>query len=269
MTINNNPNYMNVQGTAQSGSSTLEKIATGLLINKAADDASGLAIADQLRAQSSSLSQSIDNVSSGIAMSNIAQSGLSSQQELLENIKTETLKASTATTSEEGRQAIADQINKYIDQFERIADETTYNGESLLKTDGSTSDDISIVADGSTIEMEKSDTLSISDQLRSYMDDFVTNGDSRDQLLDTLDQSISDISSFAADFGSASNSLESMAKNYMTAQTNIENAQSQVRDADLEEMFSKFKREDIQSQIGMFVQTQANAVQSRVLPLIS
>jgi len=268
MNVINNPSYVN-NYTSNSSSSTLEKIASGLAINKASDDASGLAIADQLKVQKDSMAQSIENVSSGIAMSNIAQDGISSQKDLLENIKTETLKASTSTTSEEGRQAIADQINKYIDQFENIANSTTYNGQSLLTTAGDSTDDLTIVGEDASVEMEKADTTSVSDQLRSLMSDFVSNPDSRDAMLSLVDDSMTTLSGYESDFGSAANSLESMAENYMTSRTNIANAESQIRDADFEEMYSRFKKEDLQAQIGSFVQSQMNAVQSRVVPLIS
>lgn len=266
MTINNNTNtYVNTNNV----NSTLGKIATGLAINKAADDASGLAIADKLGVQKSGLSQAVENVNSGIAMSNIAQQGISSQKELLENIRTETMKASTATTSEEGRKAIAEQINKYITQYEQIADSTNYNGETLLKTAGDASDDLTIVGEGSDVTMGKADTTSISDQLRTLMSDFVTNENSRDDMLDVLDDGIDTLASQASEFGSTSNSLESMARNYMSAQTNIANAQSQIQDADLAEMFSQLNKDNLQIQTGFFAQSQANAVQGNVLSLLS
>ena len=266
MTINNT-NYLNLSNT--NTSSTLEKIATGLAINKASDDASGLAIADKLGVQRSSLSQAVDNVNSGIAMSNIAQSGISSQKELLENIKTETLKASTATTSLEGREAIAEQINKYIDQYEQIAESTNYNGETLLKIAGDETDNLSIVGENGMVEIQKADTTSVSDQLRTFMNDFVTNPSSRGDMLATLDEGIDTLASQAGEYGSSSNSLESMARNYMTAETNAARAQSEIQDTDLAKMVEQFSKSDLQSQIGSFVQSHANANQSRTLSLLS
>ncbi|MEA3289218.1 MAG: flagellin [Campylobacterota bacterium] len=267
MTIDNNMNYINnINNTTNS---TLEKLSSGLAINKASDDASGLAIADKLGVQKSSMAQSIDNFSSGIAMSNIAQDSISEQKTLLENIKTETLKAMNGTTSTEGREAIAEQINKYIDQYEQIADQTNYNGESLLKTNGDSSDDLSIVAEDSIVELQKSDTTSISDKLKSFMGDFVSNPSSMDSLLDTVDEGIGQLASFASDYGSASNSLESMARNYMSAQTNLANAQSEIADADISKMVTEFSKTDLQSQLGYLVQSQANAVQQRTVALLS
>jgi flagellin len=269
MTIENNTSYINLNNINNTSSSTLEKIASGLAINKASDDASGLAIADKLGVQKSSISQSLDNFSSGIAMSNIAQDSISEQKSLLENIKTETLKAMNGTTSTEGREAIAEQINKYIDQYEQIADQTNYNGEKLLKTSGDASDDLSIVGEDSIVELEKADTTSISDKLKSLMSDFVSNPSSMDEMLTVVDEGMDQLASFASDYGSASNSLESMARNYMTAQTNIDNAQSQIQDADISKMVTEFSKTNLQSQLGHLVQSQANAVQNRVVSLLS
>jgi len=270
MTINNNTNYiLQTSGVNNSTSSTLEKIASGLQINKASDDASGLAIVDQLKVQKNTLAQSVENANSGIAMSNIAQSGLSNQKELLENIKTETIKAMNGTTSQEGRDAIADQINKYIDQFDQIADTSTYNDQSLLKTNGDSSDDISIAGEDGFISMEKADTRSVSDDLRTLMSDFSTNPDSMKAMLGLVDESVTKISSQESDFGSSADALESMAQTYLDARTNIANAESEIRDTDIAKMYTEFNKNEVHSQIGYLVQAQANAVQNRTVSLLS
>ena len=84
--MNINSSYTSLQNINDLQSTSLEKIGTALAINKAADDASGLAIADALGLQKSSVSQSLENMNSGIAMGNIAQSGIASQQDILENL---------------------------------------------------------------------------------------------------------------------------------------------------------------------------------------
>jgi flagellin len=157
-----NPYSSSIQSFVGVQSNSLEKISTAQAVNKASDDPSALAIADTLGVKQSSISQAIQNFNSGIAMSAISQDAISNQKDLLEQMRTETLKAMSSTTSDEGKDAIADQISKYMQQFDQIADTTNYNGTSLLKTAGDISDDISIVGDESTIPMEKADTVSIS-----------------------------------------------------------------------------------------------------------
>jgi len=267
--MNINSSYVNAYDISGIQQNSLEKIGSALAINKASDDASGLAIGSEFGVEKNSLSQSVENMNSGIALSNIAQAGLSNQKELLENIKTETLKAMNGTMSESDRDIIGQQINKYIEQYENIAESTTYNGNALLKTDGTTNDDISIVNMESTIDMEKSDTLSISDTLKSLMSDFSTNPDSRNALLTTLDQSISQISSYQSDFGSASNALEASARNAIKMETEMASSQSTIMDIDYSKEVSSFSKTNLLSQIGLMMQSQANAIQGRNISLLS
>ena len=267
--MNIDSSYVNAYNVNDLSQTSLERIGSALAINKASDDPSGLTIGTNLGVEKNALSQAIENMNSGIAMSNIAQGGLSKQEELLENIKTETLKAMNGTMSESDRDVIGQQINKYIEQFENIANSTTYNGNTLLKTDGTSSDDISIVDMESTIDMEKSDTLSISDTLKSLMTDFSTNPNSRTTLLDTLDQSINQITTFQSDFGSAANALESSARNSISMETKMASAQSTIMDIDYSKEVSSFSKNNLLSQIGLVMQSQANAIQGRNISLLT
>ena len=267
--MNINSSYVNAYDISGIQQNSLEKIGSALAINSASDDASGLAIGSALGVEKSSLSQSVENMNSGIALSNIAQAGLSSQKDILESIKTETLKAMNGTMSQSDREIIGQQINKYIEQYDNIANSTTYNGNPLLKTDGTSSDDISIVDMESTIDMEKSDTLSISDSLKSFMSDFSTNSDSRTSLLTTLDQGISQLATFQSDYGSAANVMESSARNAISMETEMASAQSTIMDIDYSKEVSSFSKNNLISQMGLIMQSQANAIQGRNISLLT
>lgn len=267
--MNINSSYVNAYDISGIQQSSLEKIGSALAINKASDDPAGLTIGSALGVEKSSLSQAVENMNSGIAMSNIAQGGLSQQEKILENIKTETLKAMNGTMSESDREIIGEQINKYIEQYDNIANSTTYNGNTLLKTDGTSSDDISIVDHESTIEIEKSDTLSISDSLKSFMSDFATNPDSRATLLTALDQGMGQLASFQSDYGSAANQMESSARNSISTETQLASAQSTIMDIDYSKEVSDFSKTNLLSQIGLVMQSQANAIQGRNISLLT
>ena len=116
--------------------SSLEKLSSGLRINKASDDASGMAIADKLRTQASALGQSISNANSGNALVQIADKAMSEQSNILDIVKQKLIQAGTSTTSTEGREAIRKDINKLLQQFDNIASQTNYNGINLLDTKG-------------------------------------------------------------------------------------------------------------------------------------
>ena len=93
-------------------SSSLEKLSSGLKINKAADDASGLAIADKLRTQGTSIDQGIANGNSAVTLLQIADKSMSEQSNILDTIKAKLIQANTDTTSDDGRESIRKDISK-------------------------------------------------------------------------------------------------------------------------------------------------------------
>ncbi len=136
MRINTNVSSLTAQEAAQNTSksitSSLEKLSTGLRINKASDDASGLAIADKLRTQATSLGQGISNGNSAIALLQIADKSMGEQSNILDTIKSKLVQANTDTTSDAGRESIRKDIKKLLTQLDNIATQTNYNGKSLL-----------------------------------------------------------------------------------------------------------------------------------------
>lgn len=267
--MNIDSSYVNAYDISGLNQTSLERIGSALAINKASDDPSGLAIGSALGIEKSSLSQAVENMNNGIAMSNIAQAGLSNQNDLLENIKTETLKAMNGTINSDDKEMIAQQISKDIEQFENISNTTTYNGNVLLKTDSTSNDDISIVDKESTITMEKSDTISISDTLKSLMTDFTTNDNSLTSMLNAVEQGINQINTYQSDFGSAANAMESSARNSISTEKEIATAQSTIMDIDYSKEVSSFSKTNLLSQVGLVMQSQANAIQGRNISLLT
>lgn len=111
---------------------SLSKLSTGLKINKASDDASGLAISDKLRTQASGIKQGIDNANSAIAMMNIADKAMDELSNILDTIKAKTIQMNTDTTSNEGRKIIKTDILKLIESYDDIVCRTNYNQTPLL-----------------------------------------------------------------------------------------------------------------------------------------
>ena len=136
MRINTNVSSLTAQEAAQNTSKTitssLEKLSTGLRINKASDDASGLAIADKLRTQATSINQGIANGNSAVTLLQIADKSMAEQSNILDTVKAKLIQANTATTSTAGRNAIAADISKLMTQFDNIAKTTNYNSTDLI-----------------------------------------------------------------------------------------------------------------------------------------
>ena len=158
MRINTNVSSLTAQEAAQntnkSIANSLEKLSTGLKINKASDDASGLAIADKLRTQVTSINQGIANGNSAVALLQIADKSMAEQSTILDTIKSKLIQANTDTTSADGRESIRKDIKKLLTQLDNIAKQTNYNGTSLLQA--SRSDDSA--SSGLSFQVGESDT---------------------------------------------------------------------------------------------------------------
>jgi flagellin len=268
MTINNDIQNYYLDNNVNNNN-VLEKVASGLEINKASDNASGLAIADQLLGQNAAISQAIENVNSGVALTNIANSGLNEQKNILQNIRQEIIKANNGTLNQSDREIIENQISNYVEQFNAIAEQTNYNGKSLLETSGDlVEDDLTISTEDSQIGLSSVDTKSIANDINSFISQFSSSQEVRDNLLQAIDEGINKLDDFQGNFASTSNQLESSARNYLDQQVNISNAQSEIRDLDYASIVETFSKADIQSQIGSFIQSQANANNARTLSLL-
>jgi len=293
MRINTNVSSLNAQESAQQTnkylSSSLEKLSSGLRINKASDDASGMAIADKLRTQASSIGQSISNGNSAVALVQIADKAMGEQSNILDIIKQKLLQAGTATTSTAGQQAIAKDISKLLTQLDNIAVQTNYNGINLLqKSSGSTSGAAAL-----TFQMGETSTNTIVSTsgvqannsglgLSAMKGKLQTAGSAQSihgntaasnalnarNLLETIDDAITTLNGWRSDFGSTQNQLESSIRNLATAQTNLKAAESVIRDVDYAQESANFNKQNIIAQAGTYAMSQANAMQQNVMRLL-
>ncbi len=134
--INTNVAAMNAHTNAMMNnrniSSSLDKLSSGLRINSAADDASGMAIADSLRSQASALGQAINNANDGISMTKIADKAMDEQLKILDTIKVKATQAAQDGQNANSRKALQADIKRLTEQLDNIAGQTSYNGKSLL-----------------------------------------------------------------------------------------------------------------------------------------
>jgi len=264
MTINSVNYQKEIQNLMNVSGSSLEKIATSLAINKASDNVSSLALNSILESQRSTMSQSLSNINSGIAMSNIAQGGLKEQNNLLQKMQTLSLEAATSTTGDEGRKSIEEEISKYVEQFNAIADSTNYNGQKLLSEGKS---DLSITTDdGTQIDMKSVDTKSIGQTLKESLDGFLQDPTSFAQVAQQATTSLSDA---ASQFLGSAKQMESSGRIALAQQTSIAEASSVIVGVDYAKEVSNFSKSNIQAQMGIIASTQANAVTERNVRLLS
>ena len=279
MRINTNVSSLNAQEAATNTnnrlSSSLEKLSSGLSINKAADDASGLAIADKLRTQVTSINQGVDNGNSAISLLQIADKSMSEQSNILDTIKAKLIQANTDTTSDDGRNAIAADISALMTQLNNIAKSTNYNGTQLISaTDGaaaSTALDFQVgekAGTGGTISLGAIQANSTGLSLTS-LDGIstITKADA-ESAQDLVDAAITTLNGYRGTIGSTQNQVESAVKNLMTQSTNLSAAESVIRDVDYASESANFNKQNIIAQAGSYAISQANTVQQNVLKLL-
>lgn len=251
---------------------SLNRIATGLELNQASDDASGISIATSLLAQSNGYGQSIENANSAIAATQIASSATNEQSNILDNIKEKLLQASTDTTSQEGRDAILKDIQKQLEQFDKIASGTNYNGQTLLQkssTDSSVSD-VQQYQSGlkgeQIIETSgiQSNTQGLGLTALANQDATTFTSSDAKSFLENVDKAISGLNNVRGEFGAVQNQLESSSRNLLSQQTSTLNAAS-LFDTNYAKESSNFSKQNILAQIGSFGQAQANNLNQQIV----
>ncbi|MFX4236214.1 flagellin [Aliarcobacter butzleri] len=306
MKINTNVSSLTAQeaasNTNKSITNSLEKLSTGLRVNKAADDASGLAIADKLRTQATSINQGIANGNSAVALLQITDKSMAEQSAILDTIKAKLIQANTDTTSVAGRTAIAKDITKLLQQLNNIGEQTNYNGTNLLQNarttaDASNMDNLTAartakgglsfqVGEGSS-DLIKTKTINsnVAGLKLSALAKAVRSGakmsagataTSTGVFTRTMaqsgqiaiDKAITTLNGYRGDIGSTQNQIESAIRNLSTQATNIKNAESVIRDVDYAQESANFNKLNIISQAGSYAISQANAVQQNVLKLL-
>ena len=288
MRINTNVSSLSAQeanvNTNAKIASSLEKLSSGLRINKASDDASGLAIADKLRTQANGLNQAVSNGNSAVSLTQIADKAMAEQSNILDIVKQKLIQAATATTSSEGIEAIGKDIKKLLEQVNNIASQTTYNGIALLQESaagtgtstaltfqmGTNSAD-TIQLNGSiqanTAGLDGLNTVSAAGSWTAATAASTMQTSAR-EMLDQLDSALTELNSWRADVGSTQNQLESAVRNLMTQVTNTKAAESVIRDIDYAQESANFNKQNIISQAGSYAISQANNVQQNVLRLL-
>ena len=281
MRINTNINSMTAQESAnlvnKRLTSSLEKLSSGLRINKASDDASGLAIADKLRTQASSIRQSIDNASSAAALIQIADKAMAEQSNILDIVKSKLIQAANATTSDDGRKAILKDVQKLLTQLDNIASQTNYNGITLLQASGTSTGTAATLTfqvgelSSNTIigpAGTQSNTTGLSlDGLKSLASTGLTQAKAGSWMA-SIDNALTSVNTSRSAFGSTQNQLDSAIRNMMTTETNIKAAESVIRDVDYAKESANFNKQNIVAQAGTYAISQANAIQQNVLRLL-
>ncbi|MBT6325205.1 MAG: flagellin FliC [Bdellovibrionales bacterium] len=260
----------NLSGTRLAMEKTLEKLSSGQRINRAGDDAAGLAISENLKAEIRGLGQAERNAQDGVSMVQIAEGALSEVSNILIRLRELSVQAASDTIGNKERGFLNLEFEQLVSEVDRIADSTEFNGVSLLNGTGAqldiqigTSNDP--MSDRLYFDASNADIniASLGLNLASVSDKI-----SSQNTLSSLDQAIDRVSGIRAGFGALQNRLQSTINNIAVSIENMSAANSRVRDADIAAETAELTKNNILVTAGTSVLAQANASSKSALQLI-
>jgi len=275
--------HANLLKTEGSMNKSLERLATGMRINRAADDAAGLFIADQLKTYAVSLEQGTRNAQDGVSISQIAQGALSEVYNILNDVKAKVIQASN-TSDDTSRSQIQQDINSLIDSVKKIFEDTEFNGQNLFSSGTTTTFTIhyggridqelamtSATAGASKVAATGSASMASASLVTvgasGYTID-VTSQACANASVKVVDDLIKAVDDIAAKFGSYQIELEKIISNNQTTRVNTSEAESRIRNVDFAKEMSNFTRNQILMQSGTAMLAQANQLPQLVLQLL-
>ena len=274
--INNNIASVNAQRrlTSSGGSlnKSMERLSSGLRINRAADDAAGLAISEKMRSELVGLEQASKNTAQATTMVQVAEGGYDEIGGVLMRLKELAVESSDSSLSDTDRDAIEVEVQQQMSEIDRIASSTTFNGMALL-TGGTagTSRTYQVGAGGAndqisvTIKGAQTNALATLSSINSAS--FGTAA-SAGAAIDVIDNAITSLNLNRADIGAFQNRLERVASNLSTVIENTQAAESVIRDTDIASEVASLTRSQILVQAGTSVLGQANLMPQNALALL-
>ena len=269
MRINSNNNSTIAQSAlAQAnaaGSKSLQRLATGMRINRASDDVAGLSSSESLRAMVRDNQMSQRNTGDGISMLQIADTGSQQITDSLQRMRELAIQSANGTLKDSDRGAIQAEYQQLQEQISGIAESTTYNGQPLLTGDAAAASfQVSGEAgSSSTISYQNSTDLSGNLGLGA-----VHTASSAQSALDGIDKAMQSVLSMRSGIGSTMNRLDSTLSNLGNALPNLTDAESRIRDTDFASETMQLAKSQILGKSSMAMLGQANQLPSGIMGLL-
>lgn len=268
MVISHNLNAMNahrqMKTNTNSTGKAIEKLSSGLRINRAGDDAAGLAISEKMRSQIRGLNQGSTNAQDGISMIQTTEGALNETHSMLQRLKTLAVQSANGTYLDDDRALIEQEVDQLQAEIDRIAQQTEFNGQSVLNADGTTKFQVGNKADQTiSVTMAKMDSTEIGVGTITLL----TSGDAR-TALDSIEKAINKVSSHRANLGAVQNRLEHTIASTDTTAENLQASESRIRDTDMAKEMMEYTKSNILTQAAQSMLAQANSAPNSVLQLL-
>jgi len=270
--VNSNIASLNAQRSLSRTTERLQanyrRLSTGLRISTASDDAAGLAISERFRAQIRSTNQAIRNAQDGISLTQTGEGALNEVSSILIRMRELSMQSANGTVSSADKETLNQEFTDLIDEIDRIAQSTTFNGVNLLDGTGSTL--VFQVGTGTstgidTIQLSTSDTLASTLGLATLD---IGSGGSATYAIAQLDEAINSVSRVRGQFGAAQNRLSTTIANLQIQSENLSAAESRIRDVDVANETAVLTRNSILQQAAISILGQANTQPQAALQLL-
>jgi flagellin len=259
--------HRNLTAVSTKASKAMEKLSSGYRINRAADDAAGLAISEKMRAQIGGIDQAQRNAQDGISLVQTAEGSLAEVTSMLQRVRDLKVQFANGTLSADDKDAIATEIGQLATEIKDIAGQTKFNGISLLDGNG-----VTFQVGAATGESITTTGFNLSGATGASAVVTVSGATASAQVsslsLDSIDNAIKMVSTARAGFGAIQNRLEHRLNNLATYQENLVASESRIRDVDMAAEMVNFTKLQILQQAGTSMLAQANQAPQGVLSLL-
>ena len=256
--------------TSGQQSKSTEKLSSGYKINRAADDAAGLAISEKMRKQVRGLTKAVANAQDGISCVQTAEGALAEVHDMLQRMNELAMQSANGTNSSTDRSYLQSEVKALKSEINRIANTVTFNDQKLLQGDFSDGKDLQVGFTSDDTISIKIDSLKLEDLDISDLD--ITEASDAAAAIETTDGSISKtiakISEMRSDLGAVQNRLEHTVNNLNNVVENTQAAESQIRDTDMATEMVKYSNNNILAQAGTAMLAQSNQANQNVLSLL-
>lgn len=279
MVINTNVSALNTLNQLNTNSNattdSLEKLSSGLKINKAADDAAGLAISQKMEAQINGLDTASDNSENGISMIQTAEGALSESQSILQRMNELAVEASNGTNTSSDTEKLQDEIDQLNTTLNDIASQTSFNGKTVLASStttgsllGNTGITLQVGANaGETLEVALGTGASSVDSTGLGVDDVDLTTDASGAIT-SIQSAIDTVSTLRSKLGAYQNQLTHTINNLSTESENLSSAKSEITDVDMAAEMTEYTKNNILVQSSEAMLAQANQLPQGVLSLL-
>ena len=258
----------------------MEKLSSGLRINRAGDDASGLAVSEKLRSQIRGLNQASTNAQNGISFIQVAEGYLQETQDIIQRLRELSVQAANGIYSDEDRLYIQVEVSQLVDEVDRIASHAQFNGMNMLtgRFARLTGDNVVTASMWFHIgaNMDQREQVFISTMttkglgIRQMDESFVTlmTPDDANRTIGVVDAALKIINKQRADLGAYQNRLEHAVRGLDIGAENMQASESRIRDTNMANQMVEYVKNTILSQSGTAMLAQANQRSSSVLSLL-